>query len=67
MKSVPRRFSDASTDLRMCFFDRPLPNEPMSMPTFVAMTTASRLRLLLSHLPITVSDSPPEWPFAQIE
>src|SRR6185369_15387873 len=39
----------------------------MSRPTLVAITTLSRRPPCLSHLPITVSDSPPVWPGAQRE
>ncbi len=39
----------------------------MSLPTLVASTMSARRPLRLSHLPITVSDSPPAWPGAQRE
>jgi hypothetical protein len=39
----------------------------MGLPTLVASTTRLRLPLWRSHLPMMVSDSPPEWPGTQRE
>src|SRR6185312_5505111 len=62
-----RRLRDSSAELKIYFFERPLRSGPISDPTFVAITTLSRLPLLFCHLPMIVSDSPPSFPGAQRE
>ncbi len=63
MRSVCSRRSESSTAATM--LARESPGRCGHEPTFVAITTESRLPRLAIHLPMIVSDSPPELPGAR--
>ena len=60
MWSVRRRRSESSHAAAM--FAAESPWRSGHEPTFVAMTTSSRRPRAVSHSPMMVSDSPPEFP-----
>src|SRR5512141_267554 len=62
MQSVCRRRKESSAARRIYDFESPFRSGPISSPTLVAMRTFLRLPLAFSHLPSTVSDSPPLFP-----
>src|SRR5512140_1859514 len=67
MQSVCSRRSESSAAWRLYACFNPVFPSPMSRPTLLASTTLLRRPPRFSHLPITVSDSPPLWPGTQRE